>query len=115
MCGQNTGGEIANSGTGAVVGHKSNFPYNTSLQVNETIKNLVRLCDAISDKNLDKSHFALDEQSVLRVYVKDPQDYCKVTQQISEKMNINDRNVVFLQGTICREELMVEIDGVKVV
>jgi hypothetical protein len=65
--------------------------------------------------NLDESHFTIDEQNVLRAYVKDPQDYCKVTQQISEKMKINDRNVVFLQGTIYREELMVEIDGVKVV
>ena len=103
------------SGTAAVVGHESNFPYNTSLQINETFKNLAHLCDAISKSNADDPQFKLDEQSVLRVYLKNPDDYHSVSQIMSKEMKRGDHNVAYLHGAICRKELTVEIDGVKVV
>lgn len=103
------------SGTAAVVGHESNFHYNTRLQANETIKNLDCLCDAISEAKPDAAPFALDDQSILRVYVKNPEDYTLVSQILDASMNVDKRNIAFLHGTICRRELMVEIDGVKVV
>jgi len=103
------------SGTAAVVGHESNFHYNTRLQANETIENLACLCDAISEAKPDATQFALDNQSILRVYVKNPEDYTLVSQEVGAKMNIDKRNIAYLHGTICRRELMLEIDGVKVV
>jgi len=103
------------SGTAAVVGHESNFHYNTQLQINETITNLACLCNAISEAKPDAARFALDDQSILRVYVKNPGDYTLVSQILEAEMNIDKRKIAYLQGTICRRELMVEIDGVKVV
>ncbi len=103
------------SGTAAIVGHQTNFPNDSSLQLDETIKNLGSLCDAISARVHDETQFVLDEKSVLRVYVKDPMDYLAIRQKIEREMNLDPQNVVFLQGTICREELVVEIEGVKVV
>jgi chorismate lyase/3-hydroxybenzoate synthase len=102
------------SGTAAVVGHESNFPYDTRLQTEETFKNLAHLCDAISEMDSAETKFALDEQSVLRVYIKNPNDYQWISQQLSSKMNVSENNLAYLQGTICRRELTVEIDGVKV-
>lgn len=103
------------SGTASVVGHESNFPYDTPLQTNETIKNLAFLCEAISDMEKVDTQFTLDEQSVLRVYLKNPQDYQIVSQTINQYLNSNYQNIAYLHGTICRRELTVEIDGVKVV
>lgn len=103
------------SGTASVVGHESNFPYNTRLQTDETIKNLAHLCEAISDMESAEARFTMDEPSVLRIYLKDPDDYRVVKAKVDEHLNTSERNVTYLHGTICRRELTVEIDGVKVV
>lgn len=103
------------SGTAAVVGHESSFPYNTHLQSEETFKNLAYLCDSISEMDLVESQFSLDNQSVLRVYLKNPDDYHLVSKKMNEQLNANGQHVAYLHGTICRKELTVEIDGVKVV
>lgn len=103
------------SGTAAVVGHESNFPYEIRPQTKETIKNLEQLCDTISETSSQETQFVLDEQSILRVYLKNPNDYNWVSDSLAVAMNIDKSKVSYLQGTICRQELMVEIDGVKVV
>lgn len=103
------------SGTAAVVGHESNFPDKTNLQTIETLNNLSQLCEVISSMESAGGKFTLDEQSILRVYLKDPDDYEWVSGVLGAKLSVNQRNVSYLQGTICRRELTVEIDGVKVV
>lgn len=102
------------SGTAAVVGHKSKFPFNTQLQSKDTFKNLEFLCEAISDLIPGKTQFVLDENSILRVYLKNPDDYHSVSNTVSKVIENDRYHVAFLHGTICRNELMVEIDGVKV-
>lgn len=101
------------SGTAAVVGHESNFPYNTRLQIKETFRNLDYLCNAISNLDTDEPQFKLDDQVVLRVYLKNPDDYELVSQKLELELKMSSANVTFVHGTICREELTVEIDGVK--
>jgi chorismate lyase/3-hydroxybenzoate synthase len=103
------------SGTASVVGHNSNFPYDASLQTVETKKNLLSLCEAITARSVEKIKFSLDGESVLRVYVKNPDDYPDIARELADEAVLNHRNVIFLHGTICRKELMVEIDGVKAV
>lgn len=102
------------SGTAAVVGHASNFPYDTALQTDETFKNLSFLCDAISSLDSGDEPFELDDQSVLRVYLRDPADYPEAVKNIEQHFGINHQHVAYLHGIICRRELMIEIDGVKV-
>jgi chorismate lyase/3-hydroxybenzoate synthase len=103
------------SGTAAVVGHESNFPYDTPLQTNETIKNLEHLCEAISSMERVEKQFFLDQESVLRVYLKNPDDYPLVSAKLGRHFERGFNNIAYLHGTICRRELTVEIDGVKVV
>jgi len=102
------------SGTAAVVGHESNFPYNTHLQSKETFKNLEYLCEAISSLVSGETQFALDENSILRVYLKNPEDYYSISTKIGRKIISDKHHVAFLHGTICRKELTIEIDGVKI-
>jgi len=102
------------SGTAAVVGHESNHPYNTSLQAEETLKNLEWLSNEISLLRPGKARFFDDKNSFLRVYLKDPEDYHGVRKKLGAALKGFDKRVIFLQGAICRRELMVEIEGVNV-
>lgn len=102
------------SGTAAVVGHESNHPFNTSLQAEETIRNLERLCDETSGLRPGKAQFFVDRNSFLRVYLKNPEDYHAVRKMLKTVLKGFDRRVIFLHGTICRRELMVEIEGVNI-
>lgn len=102
------------SGTASVVGHESNFPYDTPLQTTETFKNLAYLCDAISKLDHNDIQFELDDQSILRVYLRDPADYPLAVERIEQHFGISHEQVAYLHGIVCRRELMIEIDGVKV-
>ena len=103
------------SGTASVVGHASSFPYDTSGQINQTTKNLKSLCEAISAEDSEQERLILDGKSVLRVYLKNPDDYSVIVEELAADVELNSRNVIYLHGTICRKELMVEIDGIKVI
>lgn len=102
------------SGTAAVVGHESNHPYNTSLQAEETLRNLALLCDETASLKPGKTQFFVDRNSFLRVYLKNPEDYHDVRKMLKTVLQGFDQRVIFLHGVICRRELMVEIEGVNV-
>ena len=102
------------SGTAAVVGHKSNFPYDTELQTEETFRNLNVLCEQISSLDSNDTRFKLDDRSILRVYLRDPKDYQAAVQKIEQQFGIGHEHVAYLHGIICRRELMIEIDGIRV-
>jgi len=102
------------SGTAAVVGHESNHPFKTGLQVEETFRNLVLLCDEADSLRPGKAQFFVDQNSYLRVYLKHPEDYHAVRKKLKTVLKGFDQRVIFLHGTICRRELMVEIEGVNV-
>ena len=102
------------SGTAAVVGHDSAHPYDVESQTHETFNNLDLLVRAVTRLGPQGGHPGLDENSILRVYLRDPADYSLVVQHFKKTLGRDTRNVSFLQGDICRRELMIEIDGVKI-
>jgi len=102
------------SGTAAIVGHESMSPYDTYVQTNETFKNLDLLCEAASNLDPDGPTLILDEETILRVYLRNTKDYEFVSQGLEKSLGKCNHKVTFLHASICRRELMVEIDGVKV-
>lgn len=102
------------SGTAAIVGHESMSPYDTHLQTKETFKNLDLLCEAVSNLDPDGPQLILDEECVLRVYLRNTEDHEFVSQRLEKVLGNRNHKVAFLHASICRRELMVEIDGVKV-
>jgi chorismate lyase/3-hydroxybenzoate synthase len=102
------------SGTAAVVGHESVHPYDTALQTDETLNNLGILCSAVSDLDPSGAALTLDEKCTLRVYVRDPEDLAVVRGKVTGRFGRGTPSIAFMQGYICRRELMVEIDGVRV-
>lgn len=102
------------SGTASIVGHESMHLGDTVLQLDETLRNLDSLCDAISEVTREDPKFVLDDQSVLRVYLRNPGDYLPIASRLKDYLGPGADQVAFLHGHICRRELLVEIDGVRV-
>jgi len=103
------------SGTAAIVGHESAHPYDVVLQTRETLQNLDQLCKAVTASSKDGRELFLDSDCVLRVYLRNPDDRDFVAGKLQEKLGGTGANVVFLHADICRRELVVEIDGVRIV
>jgi chorismate lyase/3-hydroxybenzoate synthase len=103
------------SGTAAVVGHESAHPFDTALQTDETLNNLSILCDAVTELDGSGRTLVLDKKWALRVYVREPEDLAVVKSKLTGRFGRSAPSVAFVQGCICRRELMVEIDGVRVI
>jgi chorismate lyase/3-hydroxybenzoate synthase len=102
------------SGTAAVIGHESAYPYDAARQTDETLNNLEILCDAVSDLDPAGPTLVLDAKCALRVYLRDSEDFEVVKSKLKNTFGRDAPCMAFLQGNICRRELMVEIDGVRV-
>ena len=102
------------SGTAAIIGHESVHPNNVSMQFNETLANLDHVCNAISGLGGNGKRLTLDEECVLRVYLRDAGDLDFVASELAKSIGGIESNVAFLNAHICRRELMIEIDGVRV-
>jgi len=103
------------SGTAAIIGHESVFPYESGPQASETLNNLDHLADALSNLSSEDRRLVLDEELVLRVYLREKKDMDIVAEQLKDVFGDIEPNLVFLNADICRRELMIEIDGVKVI
>lgn len=103
------------SGTAAIVGHESAHPYRARLQIDQTLENLAHLRHALAARAHVAADLVLDRASALRVYLREPGDFDEVAPKLIGSLGRGADNVAFLRADICRRELMVEIDGIKVV
>ncbi len=99
------------SGTASILGEKTMHVGDVKKQTLTTIENIYRL---FSRENQDRLgiHFDISEIrfSHLRVYVKHQKDIPLVRRICQEKLNSS--SMLFLESDVCREELLVEIEGV---
>jgi chorismate lyase/3-hydroxybenzoate synthase len=97
------GGGLAISGTAAVIGHASHHMDDVTAQVDEAVANLKALLERAALP-------AFDTHSPLKVYVRHPEDVDAVNIALARHLDPSVPRL-FLQGDICRRELLVEIDG----
>jgi chorismate lyase/3-hydroxybenzoate synthase len=90
------------SGTASVVGHETKHPGDIAAQLEETLVNLHAILGAAGAREL----------RVAKVYVRRPWDYPLIAARLEEAMPRTQK--LFLRADICREDLLVEIDGVAV-
>ena len=97
------------SGTASVVGHQSQHVGLADLQALETVTNLRAL--------IDRAHFAnpslepdAKRHSVFKVYVRNPKHLGTVRRVLQAPFLLSG-DILFLQGDLCRRELLVEIEG----
>ncbi len=94
---------LAISGTAAVVGHASTHEDDLQAQLEETLANLEALLAHAGMRA------GFDTQSPLKAYVRQPTDAALVHDFLQRRLP--GVPVLLLHGDICRQELLVEIDG----
>lgn len=103
------------SGTAAVVGHESARPFETNSQVRTTVRNLNALTSAVAARFQTPVDRLLNSSTHLRVYIRDSSDYEKVRDFLLSALPVPESQIIFLEGDICRRELMVEVEACTVI
>lgn len=100
------------SGTAAVVGHESAFPFDTARQFDETLVNLDVLFQTAQPEFTPKQAFRPGAGSALRIYLRNAADLELVQARILQAWGELPKHLLVLRGDICRSELMIEIEAV---
>ncbi len=99
------------SGTASIIGEKTYGIGNVAEQTQVTIENMQRL---ITSETLKKHgvnyEYAADNFDYVRVYLKNRSDFDQI-RPICEK-NFKYPNIIYVEADICRDNLLVEIEGV---
>lgn len=98
------------SGTASVVGHESRHMGLPETQTMETVDNL-RALFAHADELSGATHSHSSSRGRYKVYVRKP-DHLEAIQQALSIPLFASSQIVYLQGDLCRRELLVEIEGV---
>jgi len=105
-----TEGVIYISGTAAIRGEKSFSNEGIEEQTRITLENIEHLISEETLANSGAGHFAKVEISSLRIYLKEESFFEPCKKIVDE--NYPGVPAVYLKADICREELLVEIEGI---
>ncbi|MFV2004110.1 MAG: hypothetical protein ACC650_02845 [Gammaproteobacteria bacterium] len=101
------GKQLYISGTASILGHQSRHPGNSRDQMALTCENITTLLQHITSQ----LQLAITPNlELIKVYLRNPQDLDMASAAIKNYFGSN-LSVLFLQGDICRQELLLEIDG----
>jgi enamine deaminase RidA (YjgF/YER057c/UK114 family) len=103
-------GVIYISGTAAIRGEKSFSYEGIEEQTRITLGNIEHLISEETLANSGAGHFANVEISSLRIYLKEESFFEPCKKIVDE--NYPGVSAVYLKADICREELLVEIEGI---
>lgn len=98
------------SGTASVVGHESRHPGRPDTQTQETVDNL-RALIAHADELSEATRGHQPTRGRYKVYVRQPGHLDAIRQALDIPLFAASR-ILYLQGDLCRRELLVEIEGV---
>lgn len=98
------------SGTASVVGHATRHPHDLDAQLDETIQNL-RVVTANAANALSRPMNLVDHLSALKVYLRHGEHGVRAADALNEAFG-SQVPVRYLQGDICREDLLLEIEAV---
>lgn len=96
------------SGTASVVGHKSVYAGNLNEQQRVTFENISRVYQHASGHLLGEDIGV--RLAVLKVYIRNPSDYENVKSNLENSL-YSGAQVIYLNADICRDDLLLEIDG----
>ena len=98
------------SGTASIVGHQSHHENQVANQLSESLRNVHSLLEE-GYRLTGDSHARLDAEGMLKVYIRDPSDLELIRRTLNAEAPAEIPRI-YLQGDICRENLLTEIDGI---
>lgn len=98
------------SGTAAIRGERSSLTDDARCQTIMTIENIQSLISVENQIKYHLKHPLKVNFCMLRVYIKRREDYTVIRKVVEEKFG--ELPVLYLFADICREELLVEIEGI---
>ena len=98
------------SGTASIVGHQTHHEDQVANQLSESLRNVHSLLDE-GHRLMGNSSARLDSNGVLKVYIRDPADFELIKSTLDTEAPAEIPRI-YLQGDICRESLLTEIDGI---
>lgn len=102
------GEQLYLSGTASVVGHDTVHIDETENQLRETIANIESLCEHAGHT----MHTSLGKTQLegTKVYIRHAKDYALIRKRLEQYLG-SDAPVLYLLGDICRQDLLLEIEG----
>jgi len=98
------------SGTASVLGHQTHHENQVANQLSESLRNVHSLLEE-GHRLTGDSYARLDADGVLKVYIRNPADLDLIQKTLNAEAPPEIPRI-FLQGDICRENLLTEIDGI---
>jgi chorismate lyase/3-hydroxybenzoate synthase len=105
-----SGSHLFISGTASVVGHASQHVGQPHQQTLETLHNLNVLLTQTEQLH-EVTRGQLQRQALFKVYIRHPEHVSTVSDLLKQQLPAHTR-VLYLQGEMCRSELLLEIEGV---
>lgn len=97
------------SGTASIVGHETQHIDDVCAQLNESINNVETLVAHANDQYQTQLN-AQDDLLYMKVYIRNKNDVAHIKQVLAARLSGNTPRVL-LQGDMCRENLLVEIEA----
>lgn len=96
------------SGTASIVGHETLHRGDPKKQLEETLRNIDSLLhhEAVLARQQHPAQF-----TNIKVYIRDPGDLPMVQSRVADYFG-NQASVLYLEGDICRGDLLLEIEGI---
>jgi chorismate lyase/3-hydroxybenzoate synthase len=98
------------SGTASVLGHQTHHENQVANQLSESLRNVHSLLDE-GHRLMGDTRAKLDRNGILKVYIRNTADYAVIRQTLEAEAPPEIQRI-YLQGDICRENLLTEIDGI---
>ncbi len=98
------------SGTASVVGHETFHQDDVLEQTTEIGRNIEALLDEAATKQPAFAAVRPQDLSLLRVYLRPPYDLEKIRARV-EAWSGNEVPTIYLVGDVCRDDLLVEVEG----
>jgi chorismate lyase / 3-hydroxybenzoate synthase len=105
------GGWLLLSGTASIVGHRSLHPGDVQRQLHETLDNLEGLLPFAREGSAAATNGNAPSFHALRVYLRRAEDLPRVRAELVARLG-DVLPVLYLRADICREELLLEIEGI---
>lgn len=105
------GAHLYVSGTASIVGHESRHPGDPALQLEEIAHNLRELVQGALDRHPTARSFNECRALGLKLYLRQRHLLAGLRQQLPRLFGA-DTPILCLEGDICRDELLVEVEGI---